>query len=86
MGLTQGLQPYLQPVKEKELSCFPLEQKKQVKFLAEVVAKDKGVIRLTTKNRRLMGGPGDSCRGKRPLPFKRKIQQPKDEWKPAVQR
>ena len=44
---------------EKELSCFLMEvaavgygrTKKQVKFLVEMVAKDKGVLRSTTKNK-----------------------------------
>jgi len=43
---------------EKELSCFPTEVasvgygriKKEVKHLAEMVAKDKCVLRLTSKN------------------------------------
>ena len=58
-GVNPGLQPYLQPSEEKELSCFFTEvaaagygrTKKQVKFLAEMVAKDKGVLRSTTKNK-----------------------------------
>ena len=60
MELTLGpMQPYLHPGEEKELSCFLTEvaavgygrTKKQVKFLAEMVAKDKGVLRSTPKNK-----------------------------------
>ena len=58
-GVNPGPQPYLQPDEEKELSCFLTEvaavgygrTKKQVKFLAEMVAKDKGVLRSTPKNK-----------------------------------
>ena len=58
-GANSGPQPYLQPAEEKELSCFLTEvaavgygrTKKQVKLLAEMVARDKGVLRSTTKNK-----------------------------------
>ena len=58
-GVNAGPQPYLQTGEEKELSCFLMEVaavgygkiKKQVKFLVEMVAKDKGVLRSTPKNK-----------------------------------
>ena len=58
-GVNPGPRPYLQPGEEKEISCFLTEvatvgygrTKKQVKFLAEMVAKDKGVLQLTPKNK-----------------------------------
>ena len=58
-GVNPGPQPYLQPAEEKELSCFLAEvaavgygrTKKQVKLLAEMVARDKGVLRSTTRNK-----------------------------------
>ena len=58
-GVNPGPQPYLQPAEEKELSCFLTEvaavgygrTKKQVKLLVEMVARDKGVLRSTTRNK-----------------------------------
>ena len=58
-GVNPGPQPYLQPDEERELSCFLTEvaavgygrTKKQVKFLAEMVAKDKGDLQSTPKNK-----------------------------------
>jgi len=58
-GVNAGPQPYLQTGEEKELSCFLMEVaavgygkiKKQVKFLAEMVAKNKGILRSTPKNK-----------------------------------
>lgn len=97
-GVNLRPQPYLQPAEEKELSCYLTEvaavgygrTKKQVKLQAEMVAKDEGVLRSTTKNKAGkvsdLNISGDSCRVRRPLPFEGEIQQPKYEWKPAVQR
>jgi len=58
-GVNPGPQPYLQPAEEKELSCFLTEvaavgyrrTKKQVKLLTEMVARDKGVLRSTSRNK-----------------------------------
>jgi len=51
-SVNPGPKPYLQPAEEKELSCFLIEvaavgygrTKKQVKLLAEMVARDKGIL------------------------------------------
>lgn len=65
-GVNPGSKSYLQPAEEKELSCFLIEvaaagyerTKKQVKFLVEMVAKDKGVLQSTSKNKagKVFGG------------------------------